>query len=491
MGKAEVSSKLMDLYCFNMKKYRYMFRGKDGEAQYKAIDKPFTVMQIYKHLDGKMTMSVCAGEMNTVFSTFDIDEPGLDKVRLVVDKLAELGVPRDKMYISTSGNKGHHVDIFYDKPVFKSQGENLFNYLMRDPEIAAIRLEYFPTGGKCIKLPLGINFKSGRRCWFLDQKTLEPVENFDYILGIEKWSAAEFGELVHRINKEVFLERLEQAKEYAAAQKEAQAKEEEEEIAKIAQAYVRKHIGDTEPVIDGPGQRHNKMLKVAIHRRRIGAPDEEAVYQEIMEWYSRQDQSEVTSSEPEIEADARAIARDVCQKYDPALTWARKAWRQNREKTAVITAADMGNILMCRTKSMRKVALLVCAYTKCFGSCKMGYAKIAAKTGTATSTAESAISELIKLKLIKWWDRGGTILINGQPRPNPNEYKFADQPIYTESPALAKRETIFTFDDVRDDFLGFYYRVLTRMLDPAELPKYISKKEREERACLSLQVSEN
>lgn len=479
MKKAEIASKLMDLYCFNRKKYRYMFRGRDGEAQYHAVDKPLTVMQIYKHLDGLMTVSVCAGDFDTVFSTFDIDEPGLDKVRLVLDKLAALGIPQDKMYVSTSGNKGHHIDIFYDKPVYKSQGENLFNHLRQDPEVAAIRLEYFPTGGKCIKLPLGVNFKTGRRCWFLDPQTLEPIESLEYVLGVEKWSKAEFEAVVHRLNKEVFMDRLEQAQAYAAEKKAARSEKVEKEVREVAQAYITKHAEDKDPVITGPGQRHNLMLKVAVHRRCMGAPDAEAVYNEVMEWYGRQDQSEVTSSEREIEDDARAIARDVCNRYDPVMTWARKAYFRDQEKTGVITSLDLQNILLCEKKSMRKVAMLVCAYTRCFGSCKMGYDKMAEKVGLARSTVEAAISELIKMKLIKWWKRGGTIVINGQPRPNPNEYKFTDQQLVEGAPSFMKKDTIFVFDDVRENFLAFYYRVLMRMINPEEISKYISKKEME------------
>src|SRR5699024_12407077 len=40
-----------------------------------------------------------------------------------------------------------------------------------------------------VKLPLVIHQRTGNRCWFVDNETLEPIESFDYILDIEPMSA--------------------------------------------------------------------------------------------------------------------------------------------------------------------------------------------------------------------------------------------------------------------------------------------------------------
>lgn len=464
MATKEQTAKLIDLYCFNRDRFAYMYRKKDGEPGYKTMKKPLTVYHVMNHLDGRMTLSVLGGDKNTVFSTFDIDEPGLDKVRLVVDRLVALGVPRERMYISTSGNKGHHVDIFYDKPVWKSQGEKLYEYVMADPAVAEIRVEYFPTHERCIKIPLGINYKTGRRCWYLDQETLEEVEDQNYVLGIEKWSADEFEAMMYRLNKEAKLAKIAAAKENTGA-----AYERRERV------VMPKHA-ENEPVLTGTGQRHDKMLRKAVYLRCCGA-DEDVLREELKAWVARQNPEYIGSTEDEVAADMSEIIGSVVAKYKPSREWQRREW----SSVGVVSMQDVENILkVAKTPSERKVAMLICAYTSCIGKCVMGYDTMAERTGVSLPTVVKAVKALIAAKLIKSWKRGGVKTVNGQPRFFANEYVFTDKWVYDGWPTASKKRTEFRLEDVKDDIVGFYYRTMWAMVDHDTLRTWMKPMEYKE-----------
>ena len=121
-----------------------------------------------------------------------------------------------------------------------------------------------------MKIPLGVNLKTGNRCWYVDRETLEPIENFDYISEITPMSAKEFEQIVYTMNKRSRTEDILIAKENAKS------------------GYARKNIPNKNgPVLTAVGQRHNLMCKLSVYLRKSGA-DEETIRDELMVWVSRQ-----------------------------------------------------------------------------------------------------------------------------------------------------------------------------------------------------------
>ena len=465
----DIGSKLMDLYCFNMEKYSFMYNGKDGEVVYRTVAKPFSIKHIYHHLDGRITMSVFGGKMDTVFSTFDVDEPDPDLVRRVMDKLAELGVPRERMYVSTSGNKGYHIDIFYDKPIYKASGERLYKYVMKDPELAGRKVEYFPTGGRCIKIPLGVNLKTGRRCWYLDLETLEPIEDIEYVLGIEKWAKDEFEGMMHRLNKAAKLDLINRGLAITAEKKEEKPKPNPPTRAQ----FSRQDWIESEPTIEHPGERHNKMLKKANFLRIHGA-DEDVLYEELLAYVERQRRKNpdcIASSQEEIEEDARAMAVTTVKAFQPKYQWigSEHVRKNETNMSGVITAQDIANILLCSKPSVRKVAFVICVYTSCFDKCVMGYDGWMERCGLSSRTVSEALKEIREKKIVSWWKRGGVKEVNGQPKPEASEYKFTKKQLFGTWPEIMHKHKIFQFDNVKEDLMGFYYKTMATMLSPYEL----------------------
>jgi len=449
-----VIQQLQNLYCFDMTRYRYM----TSDGQYHSVKIPFDETELFEHLDGKKTLCVYARQRNTIFQCFDVDESNPEHIHVLVRKLVESGIPEEYIYISISGNKGYHVEIFFDGPVWKSDVENFYNCLRRDPEIAKIKMECKPGRNGAIKLPLGINFRTGRRCWYVDRDTLEPIESMDYVFSIQKMSAAEFCKVVHECNKQRKVADIMLAKKNAGKQKNKQ----------------KKYSVRNEPVITAPGQRHDKMLQRAVWLRTMGGEADD-IYEELMNWIERQDPSLITSSWKEIEDDAERIAHDVVCKYEVKAVQRRKfsCGQQKLDKR------DIEIILNEPTKTARKAAFLVCASCKVYGSCGLGYEKISQILGVTYQTAFNAIKALIKNGIIEKKKVGGIVYTDGEPRLLANEYVLCDNiPIY--DPIEITSDFQVSLREMCTSFNEYYYKTLAKMCHEKDLAKYLTRSELEE-----------
>lgn len=453
MDEYVVIQQLLNLYCFDMTRYRYM----SPDGKYHTMKIPYDETVLFEHLDGKKTVCVYAKEKNTIFHCFDVDEPDPDKIHKLVNKLVGCGIQRDFIYVSTSGNKGYHVEIFFDRPVWKSLAENFFNYLMRDPEIASIKMECKPGRNGAIKLPLGINFKTGRRCWYVDQDTLAPIESMDYIFCVQKMSAEDFEQIVYICNKEKKIEDIELAKQKT-----------------IKRTKPRKIPLRNEPVITALGQRHDKMLQKAVWLRCVGGEAED-IFEELINWVNRQDMSLIGSNWKEIEEDAYRMANDVVKHYEPKVTMRKHSVRHSQK----LDRTDIQIILNAPTRSARKVAFLICASIKVFGVCSIGYDRIAQILGITTPTAFNSVKALIESGVVRKRKTGGVIYTDGEPRLVANEYVLCDDlPVY-ESINI-KCECPVSMGEINSSFNDNYYGALMKMCDADTLSKYMTKSELEE-----------
>ena len=465
MQDYDIIKKLMDRYCCNMEKFAMMKRN----GEYTTPKRALTFQDIWKHLHGIFTVSVFGKQYHTCFACFDVDEDNKPAVARIIDKLAEIGIPRNKIYPSTSGNKGYHVDLYFDHLVFKSFIGNLAGYLRRDPELAGVNFEYFPVGAKGVKMPLGYNFKTGRRCWYLDRDTLEPIENEEYVLEVEKITAAEFEADMHKLNKELKVADIQQA---LAMQAEWHEKNKDETKTEKKPSYSKYSSHDL--VLTRSGERHDKMLKKSVWLRTVGA-DEQTIFDELMKWVDRQDQSLINSSRKEIEDDAWDMAKSAVKNYEPRVEW--KPQRQGVCFPKRITEGNLRNILCGGTPAARKVAMLICLYTKRFGSAKLSMARMAEILGLSMPTIQKAVADLVEKKVILLNKKGGMKRINGEPRLISSEYSFNEAVVVGNKYLDTVATVDYVFDDVKDDVVGFYYRTVFEMVPPDRLHEFVSRRD--------------
>jgi|GEM_PF-1450007 len=204
MREKEIIQKINDLYILYRKKWL-----KFDETGYKTItsisisDK---AEQVKNHLQGHYTLGVFADEIFTKFICFDVDvkDPQMAKwtVYKLVNTLQELGILGEYIYISTSGNKGYHVEIFFNKPVFNTDIKQFYLMVLNYAELLNIdygKVELRPTHTQGVKLPLGKHFTTNRICWYVDyEKELKPIEDYNYILTIQQMDSEYFYNILNK-----------------------------------------------------------------------------------------------------------------------------------------------------------------------------------------------------------------------------------------------------------------------------------------------------
>ncbi|HET7579776.1 MAG TPA: hypothetical protein VFK33_10880 [Bacillales bacterium] len=191
--------KLNDLYV--MTRYKYLAQFKNG--QYVTLDQrksdkvvPLNDGLLKRHLKGGLTYGVFSGGYFSKFLTLDVDCETNTTARWVTQKLVftlaeSFNIRREDIHVSTSGNKGYHVDLFFDRPVLVADLRQFFAAVVA--EVGAIpggQVEFRPNWQQGVKLPLGVHQKTGARCWFVDRTTLDPLETFDYLADVVPMDAS-------------------------------------------------------------------------------------------------------------------------------------------------------------------------------------------------------------------------------------------------------------------------------------------------------------
>jgi len=146
---------------------------------------PLTDMTLLKHLQHEYAVGIYAGDDGSRFICFDVDDGNADTVRRVIAELEALGLPHDRIYVSFSGRKGYHVEVFFDAVVETGRLRNLYRHVVVRGGLDPKKVEFRPTSKLAIKLPLSVHGETGKICWFVDQATLKPIEDAAYIAGIE------------------------------------------------------------------------------------------------------------------------------------------------------------------------------------------------------------------------------------------------------------------------------------------------------------------
>jgi hypothetical protein len=203
----EYISKINELYITNRKKYLIMF----PSGKYMTVDiktrnkngKPLVDSDIEEHLKGEKTFGVFAGETFSKFICFDVDVEDTCKAKWhtyrIIDALVQVGFPIDRIYPSISGNKGYHIEMFFQEKVPNKKLIELFNIVMETAEYNKVEeYTYECDGGKIelrpvanrlgVKLPLGKHFKTPnkKRCWYVDVYTLKEIRSKKFILEIKQ-----------------------------------------------------------------------------------------------------------------------------------------------------------------------------------------------------------------------------------------------------------------------------------------------------------------
>ena len=331
---------------------------KDGEPV------PLSDKMIFNHLCGKYEIAVYAGSETSKFITMDVDVGEPTVVKQVINAIEELGIPRIYVHVSFSGRKGYHVDILFDRLVKTALLRKLYEQILFMTGIGRRIVEFRPSSAQAVKLPLAIHMMTGKRGWYVDRGTLDPIENMDYVFDIRPFPAYRLIELIQDLP--------------------------DHEVKGEAERYPAElHRFEYGDALTEAGSRHDIMVRMAV-ACQYARDSEDVCRNELETWYRNQDQELIKSSTAEV-------MRDI----DGILAWAySERFERRGAGLARITAADVQMILAQQRKSERKILFLLIVYCAT-GQSVIKQTSIAYITGYTRMTVIRAMHNLAERGVIR------------------------------------------------------------------------------------------
>jgi hypothetical protein len=355
MQEKEIIQKINDLYILYRKKWL-----KFDETGYSTISSIITDYHVKNHLQGYYTLGVFAGEIFTKFICFDVDvkDPQMAKwtVYKLVNTLQEIGIPGEYIYISTSGNKGFHVEIFFNKPVFNTDIKQFYLMVLNYAELLNIdygKVELRPTHTQGVKIPLGKHFTTNRICWYVDYDTgLKPIEDYNYILCIQQMDTEFFYNILNKTKDSIDIT-------------EQQALEYENIVARHKPLKIYQENIDPDVTIETienliktglkmQGTRHNALLKIAKYNKYIGLSADDNK-QFLIDWMEKQDKRTYTTKWEDVLKDI-----DLIIQY----TYERNYSLTIRQSNITISANEIEEILKIKGKNHKLVLYALLVHSK-------------------------------------------------------------------------------------------------------------------------------
>lgn len=245
---------------------------------------------LVKHVCCEYAVSVFAGREGSRFLCLDVDHGGAAMVRRIMEAMTVCGIKRERIHPSTSGGKGYHVEVFFDRPVSCGMIRRFHRRVLIWAGATPAQVEGRPTCKQSIKLPLSVHHKTGNRCWFLDRETLEPIESMDYVYSIEPMPAKRFEALVQALP---FEEDAQQAVVLSGGRQ-----------------PVALPCNEVFAPLTEQGTRHHRMVRMAVYLRYHGA-DAAVCADMLTAWYAQQAEGLIQSSYAEVMREIRAIVKWV------------------------------------------------------------------------------------------------------------------------------------------------------------------------------------
>ena len=329
---------------------------------------PLTDMALLKHLQHEYAVGIYAGDDGSRFICFDVDDGNADTVKRVIAELEALGIPPDRIYVSFSGRKGYHVEVFFDAVVETGRLRNLYRHVVERGDLDPKKVEFRPTSKLAIKLPLSVHGETGKICWFVDQATLKPIEDTAYIAGIEPVHVADVTDALS-----------------------LPAPDGDESKGEKSYDADSSSWGGMGIALTAPGTRHDAMMKIAVYQRHTGATREEN-QSALEEWYARQPEELIGSTPEEVQRDISGILDWV---YSDRFTAAR---RMVRDSTTV-SESQMDIVLNQWSRSSRRIVFLLLVRTR-LGQPRISAADIGKATGISVRTVYDVIHKLVDSEVI-------------------------------------------------------------------------------------------
>lgn len=392
-GHSETIAKLNELYISTRRKY--IMQTEVGYVTF-SRDKIPTVWtlndgMIANHLAGSKTYGIFNGNHYNKFITFDVDYADnqemarwatLNVIRVLQD---EFNISANDIHVSFSGNKGYHVDLFFDTQISADEARRFYTQVINAAGLPSEKVEFRPTWTQAVKFPLGIHLKTGRRCWFVDRETLEPIESFDYLNDVEPMDSALILDALIELTDE-------QEAEFERVVRETDTSV---NVVNTSDAYAKAmKILDAGQLLES-GTRHTTTVLLASFFNSQGFEREEAVEAILDVLYNTPPDYFSAGSEPEM------WEREAVRLVDLAFDRDYKLGNDDQEIT--VYKSEMLAVLNAGTFRQKQMAYAMLVTSKRYGETFYLTMSTASKmTGASHGTVNSAIKKLVEIGFIEY-----------------------------------------------------------------------------------------
>ncbi|KEQ22581.1 hypothetical protein ET33_21975 [Paenibacillus tyrfis] len=447
MGKNNniLITKFIDLYL--IQRGHYLIQREYGHREYtqgkrsKNTGKKYPPLldgMLNDHFQGKCTVGTFSGEMHTKFITFDIDYSGnLEMSKQVTnrisEKLSRLHIPEH--YISFSGKKGYHIDIFFDDLIQVKQAKKFHKYICEILNLNIKNVEFRPTNKQGIKLPLGIHQETGNYCGFCYPESLRVMskeESENYFLRIKKIQSESVLDLIGSttIDDDYIPKKKDILKTEDAISNHIPLKDYES-----SKGYSIDRAQDL--FLNGlkfQGSRHSSVFQIALYLKYCGM-DAEQAKTELYTWMEWQDKTTYTTNLPDCYKDIDQVVKDV---------FSNDKYHLSGHKKNLSVSLDEINwiIKMCKEKNQKLITYALLIHSKRYATMNgiffFPIRKIMEATGLASDTVQKQLKKLEGLKVLEVVERDRRPKGKGLSRKLPNLYrmpkiesKINDEEVYT------------------------------------------------------------
>jgi hypothetical protein len=402
--------KLNDLYVLLRKRWVKLDTRGSYSTKKRPKDRVLIDFDLEAHLKGYYTVNVFSGKTETKFICFDVDEKDDLTARWKVQKLIytmnNLGIPQKYIITSLSGNKGYHVELFFNR-IVSIEMANWFYDLVINNSGLDNKVEFRPTAKQSIKIPLGWNFRNTdirkRECHYVDPFNYFKPFGREYVLTIEKIDANIIMSLLYDACEELTNQGSDRAND------DYKAEDEDVIIENTSNAILKPnfHKGQDVPStaelededIECKGTRHNKLKKLTLLYKNVDNLDSTTTKEKLIKYMEKQNPWNYSTSWREVLREIDNLVK-YAYEFDYGLP---REYSYNSDQFFV-TDREVERVLEVKSKNGK---LLLCAmlihskkYVDKNGIFYMTYKQMSKSTGLSDSTCKRHIKELSELGFI-------------------------------------------------------------------------------------------
>lgn len=358
---------------------------------------------ICAHLNHKFAVSIYAGRSCSKFICFDVDDGSKQTVTKIIDVLSYAGFDREKIYVSFSGRKGYHVEMFFDKLMYTGVLKALYNYVCQEAGLNSHKVEFRPTFSQAIKLPLGVHQATGDVCWYVDPVTFEPFKDPRFILKIQKFNCENTYKFIRfLVGDDLF---------FKATYTYIIPPKEQSDHYSVGQFDFNGSGKYGYPMLTAKHTTHHTIVQIAKRERCKGLREEDIVTR-LNEWLEEQDEQYLSDPIPRIRKDIVDVAKWVYS----------ESFHVSKKLSMIFTLDEIKLLIERRPRVQRQLLFAILCYQKRYGMLRLGAEKIAEEIRCSRLAVLKAADVLEKEGMIEV-TRQSALKLGDIYKPMPNIYR--------------------------------------------------------------------